>query len=109
MDAAPTGRAAGPRTTCADRVDRNQDRDDLLDVTFIVRLSYESDAATPVEAAEDFLAVLREDADAMVFQVIDENDETLFVQPDSGRVMDGLELYADLRDWFDSDRPEPLG
>jgi len=70
---------------------------------------YESEASTPRGAAEEFMAVLREDADAMVFQVIDENDEAVYVQPETGVEMDGLELYAGLSDWFDSDDSAPYG
>ena len=71
-------------------------------MTFVVRLSYESDAATPAGAAQDFVEMLRDgDVGDLLFQVIDDNEELCYVQPDTGRVMDAVEMLTDLQEWFD--------
>lgn len=80
-------------------------------MTWIVSLSYESDASTPDDAAADFAEVLAAgDIDQLLFQVVDgATEELFFVQPDTGRVMDALELLSDVESWMDYGSGSPLG
>ena len=73
-------------------------------MTYVVRLSYESEAASPEGAAQEFADALTDgDVESLTFQVVSEDEEQCFVHLETGRVMDALELLNEVRDWHEGD------